>query len=196
MILTLAQPINTAIGILNDLGSVRYSRPDLLQYANDALDQMVVIAAPLFNTEGEVECIPDSTIQSVSYGDAHALVDIRRIKNGTAITPCDRASLDAYNPDWHNPVNAGFAQHWMPLADDPVRFLIYPPAPSNQVLDIIYTRIPDEYTETEDVGLPDTYSDAIADYIVHRASSRDAEHVNSGRAAQFLASFISKVKGA
>jgi len=54
MSLKLNAPIDTAIGILSDLGSVRYSREDLLQYANDALDQMVTIAPHLFNTEGEV----------------------------------------------------------------------------------------------------------------------------------------------
>lgn len=195
MSLKLNTSIDTAIGILSDLGSVRYSREDLLQYANDALDQMVTIASHLFNTEGEVECVPDETIQSVSYDDAHALVDIRRVKDGPAVTRADRAALDAYDPNWQSPANAGMAVNWLAIEGDPVRFLVYPPAPTGQVLKIIYTRIPGEYDEGDETDIPETYSDAIADYIVGRAESRDDEHVNSGRAAQFLASFVAKVRG-
>lgn len=195
MALKLEAPINTAIGILNDIGSVRYSRADLLQYANDALDQLVTLAPALFNTEGEVECVPGETIQSVSYSDAHALVAVRRVKNGRAVTACDRASLDAYDPDWHDAAKAGEAKNWMPIDGDPIRFLISPPAPGNQVLSIIFTRIPGEYGEGDDTDIPETYSDAIADYIVGRSESRDDDHVNSNRAAAFMASFVAKVKG-
>lgn len=196
MSLKLNAPIDTAIGILSDLGSVRYPRADLLQYANDALDQLVTLAPHLFNTEGEVECVPAETIQSVSYDDAHALVSIRRVKNGPAVTQCERAALDAYDPLWHDASKAGMATNWMPIDGDPVRFLIAPPAPGNQVLVIIYTKIPGEYGEGDETDIPATYSDAIADYIVGRAEARDDDHVNTGRSAQFMASFVAKVKGA
>lgn len=196
MALHLSAPISTAVGILNDLGNVRYSSADLLQYANDALDQMVLLVPSLFNTEGEVECVPDETLQSVSYSDAHALVAVRRVKNGPAVTLCDRNVLDAFDPDWQSPAKSGMAQNWMPVGDDPIRFFVSPAAPVGQILTIIYTRIPDEYGEGDDTDIPATYSDAIADYIVGRAESRDAEHVNSRRAAQFIASFVAKVKGA
>jgi hypothetical protein len=192
----LSQPITTARTILHDPDATRYSDADLLQYANDALDQMVTLAPHLFNTEGEVECVAGKTLQSVSYADAHALVEVRKVKHGNVVTPTDRATLDAYEPDWHNPDDADLAVHWMPVANDPVRFLIYPAAPANQILEVIYTRIPQEYAAGDDTGLPATYSDAIADYIVHRAESRDDEHINANRAAQSLASFIGKVKGA
>jgi hypothetical protein len=72
---------------------------------------------------------------------------------------------------------------------------VYPPAPADQIVEVLYVRIPSEYAIDADTGLPAIYGDAITDYIVYRAESRDDEHVNSNRAAQFLASFVQKVKG-
>lgn len=194
MSLTLAQPVATARGILNDPAAVRYSAADLLQYGNDALDQILALAPHLFNTEGNVTCLAGKTLQSVSYADAHALVAVRRIVDGPALTVVDQDTLDRYDRNWHTATPAA-AIHWMPVEGAPTRFLVYPPAPANQVLDVLYTRIPAEYTINANTELPATLADAVADYIVARAESRDDEHVNTGRAAQFLASFVTKVRG-
>ena len=195
MSLRLGTSIDIAIPILNDLGNTRYSRVDLLRYANDALDQMMLLAPQLFYADGDLECIPDQCLQTVSCADAHALVAIKRIKNGAAILPTDRGVLDLYNPSWQA-ATAGPAVNWMPHGDDRLRFFISPKAPANQVLEISYVRIPPEFDEDDDTLLATVYSDAVSDYIIYRAESRDDEHVNSNRASQFLASFVSKVKGA
>lgn len=192
--LQLNSAIAIARGILNDPIATRYSDVDLLQYANDALDVMTKLTPQLFYTDGDVACIAGSAMQTVSYDDALALVDVRRIKNGNAVLPGDRATLDAFSPGWQAATGAA-AVNWMPVADDPVRFLIYPPAPTNQTLEVVYVRIPPEYSGTADTGIPISYADAVADYIVHRAESRDAEHVISQRAQAFGQSFVSKITG-
>lgn len=192
--LQLQTAINIARGILNDPDAVRYSAPDLLQYGNDALDVMLTLAPHLFYTDGEVACIPLSAMQAISYDDAQSLVDVRRIKNGAAVLPGDRATMDAFNPNWQAGT-AGAAVNWFPVADDPMRFLVYPPAPDGQILEVLYVRIPGEYAANADTSIPTSYADAIADYIIHRAESRDAEHVVSQRATAFGQSFISKVSG-
>lgn len=195
--MTLAQPIAIARGILNDTDAAayRYSDADLLRYANDALDQLVVLAPQLFHTEGEVQCVGGKTVQAVGFGDAQSLVSVRRVKNGNAVTPTDRATLDAFNPGWHNGTAAA-AIHWMPIDNNPVGFLIYPPPPLGQVLEVTYVRIPPEYGVNDVTELPTTLEDPVADYIVARAEGRDDEHVNSQRAAMFAGSFVAKIKGA
>jgi len=192
--LQLNAAITTARGILGDTDATgyRYSDADLLQYANDALDVLVKLAPHLFYTDGDVACIEDSAMQAVSYDDAASLVEVRRIKGGNAVLPCDRATLDAYSPGWQSAAS-GAAVNWMPVADDPMRVLISPPAPAGQVLEVLYVRVPPEYTSTQDTGLPTTCSDMIADYIINRAESRDAEHVLAERAQAFGQSFINKL---
>ena len=192
--LKLESPISIARGILNDRDpTYRYDDADLLQYANDALDAALSLKPSLFYTEGELQCEVGKALQSVSFDDARSLVQVTKIKGGGAVTLTDRPTLEAFLPSWMT-ATAAAAEHWLPVLDDPVRFFIYPPAPVAQVLEIIYVRIPGEYVATDDTGLPTTSSEAIADYIIGRAESRDDEHVNSTRAVQFIASFEAKIK--
>ena len=191
--LKLEDPIATARGIISDRDAdYRVSDADLLQYANDALDAAIPLRPSLFYTEGEVACEVGKALQSVSYDDAHALVQVTRIKNGAAVTETDRATLEVFLPGWMT-ASAAAAEHWMPVVDDPMRFYVYPPAPAAQVLEVIYILIPPEFAADEDTGLPKTIEPAIADYIVGMAESRNDEDVNSGRAAQFLASFSARL---
>ena len=195
--LQLTDSITVARGVLQDTDSTnyRYSSADLLLYANDALDAMTLLAPHLFYTDGDVTCIADSALQTISFDDALSLVKVRRIKNGNAVVQADPETLDAFDSSWQEATSAA-AVNWFPVANDPMRFMVYPPATTGQILEVVYVRIPSEYALTDDTGLPTTYKDAVADYIVYRAESRDDEHVNSNRAAQFLASFQQKVKGA
>ncbi len=198
MPLTLQTSITTARSILNDPVSgpaaPRYSNTDLLRYANDALDQIVTLTPQLFYARGTVTCI-SGVEQTLSFTNARALVVVERDQTGGAVTLTDSVILDLYDPNWRK-APAGPIKHWMRVGDDPLKFLVYPPSTSGQVLWVIYVRTPSEYAADADTGLPDTLSDAVADYIVYRAESRDDEYVNTNRATQFLNSFIAKVKGA
>lgn len=193
--LQLTTPVSSARTILNDTDSVRYSDADLLQYANDALDVMVKIVPELFHTDGTHACTAGTVDQELSAGTAVALVSVNRIQGGDDVTEADLAALGVYDPTWRTET-AGAARHWMRKGAQPRKFMIYPPAPSSQTLEITYVAVPSEYALTDDTGLPANYSDAVADYIVYRAESRDDEHINSNRAKQFLDSFAQKVKGA
>lgn len=195
MPLTLSTPISIARGILNDTDSTsyRYSAADLLQYANDALDQLTALVPQLFYTRGQHTCATGVN-QSLSFSTALALVAVERIQDGDAVTKSDATILDLYDPTWRTAAS-GAAKHWLPVLDDPRRFLVYPPAADTQVLDVIYIAVPPEYDVGDDTGLPSTLADAVADYIVSRAESRDDEHVVNQRAQAFLTSFIQKTKG-
>ena len=185
----LKDAIDTAVTILNDDG-VTYARADLLRYANDALDAMLLLAPHLFHETGELSCVDGETIQAISFDDAHALASVVRVKNGNALNMFDKATMDMYRPGWHQDP-AGPARGWCPDASgNPMRFYIWPKAPANQILEVVYVRVPKEYGETEETGLPATYAGAIADFIVASAESRDDEHANSGRAVMFFNKFM------
>lgn len=192
--LLLSSPIATARGILNDPSAVRYSDADLLSYANDALDHLVTLMPTLFYSTGDLPCAAGETLQQVPTYEAKSLLSVRRIKGGGAVRKADKDVLEAYDPDWHLAA-AGPAKHWMPVDDDPLRFYIYPKAPAGQVLELSYVRVPGEFAATDDTELPTSLSDAIADYIVSRAESRNDESVLTERAQTFFTSFVSKVRG-
>lgn len=194
MALTLQTPITIARSVLNDAGIVSYTDADLLQYANDALDAMLPLVPHYFYERGDLTCTADSSAQTVSFADAHALVSVDRIKDGAVILPASKPELDRYDTSWMTAASAA-AVNWLPHADSSVRFYLYPPAPADQVVEVTYVRIPSEYAIGADTELPMTMGPVIADYIVAMAMLRDDEHVNANRAQAALASFVGRLKG-
>lgn len=192
--LQLTTPVSTARTILNDADATRYSAADLLLYANDALDQLVALAPELFYTDGTHACTAATVDQTLSFATARALVKVNKVQGGNVVTPADLSALDEFDPSWRS-ATAAAAVNWAPKHEHPLKFMIHPPAPANQTLEITYVAVPSEYGLTDDTGLPATLADAIADYIVARSESRDDEHVVSARATQFMASFVAKVRG-
>jgi hypothetical protein len=191
----LSAPIATARRILNDAGVVAYTEPDLLGYANDALDAILALAPRWFHTRATLACVAGDSEQTLSFADAHALVLVERVVGGNAVLPCDRGALDRYNPAWESDA-AGTAVNWMASASNPVAFSVYPKAPVAQSLEVVYVRVPGEYADSADTGLPDTLAPAVADYIVAMAMLQDDEHVNAGRAAQAMNNFTSRIGAA
>ena len=192
--LKLSSSIAIARTVLNDTDPAGYRYPDadLLSYGNGAIRALAQAKPELLYTEGELQCEVGKALQSVSFDDARALVNVVRVKNGNAVWVCDKATLDAYDPNWMTATPAP-AIHWMPHGDDPRRFFIYPPAPSGQVLEVVYVRIPPEYAANDDTGLPETITEAVADYIVGMAEARDDEFVVAQRSAQFIQQFAARL---
>lgn len=199
--LTLSAPIATARGILVDPDGVRYSDADLLQYGNDALDQMVMLVPQEFMAVIFHSLTFWTAEQELPASSSVAFVEVVHDNSGgsfgNAVTQADMAALDAFNPGWRmDTTAAGPPKHWAPVVGSPRRFIVYPipPLPAIQVA-VRHVAKPGEYLAAADTGVNERFSDAIADYIVYRAESRDAEHVISARAQQFLDSFVKKVKG-
>lgn len=194
--LRLATSIALARSVLNDTdpSSYRYSDVDLLAYANGAVRALVDLRPELFYEFGYYECNPDEVVQEIYFEDARSVVNVLRRADGGVVWPCDLATLSAYDPNWGKAASAP-AVNWAPHPGDPRRFFIYPPAPAGQVLELVYVRMPPGYGANDDTGLPETLAEAIADYIVAMAESRNEESVTSQRAAQFMQQFVSRVKG-
>lgn len=191
--LKLSSAITIARGILADTSpDYRYPDADLLEYGNGALRALITLKPSLFYTEADVTCATGKALQTAGFDDIDSLVKVQSVKDGNVITRIDRSALDNFSPGWMQ-MTAGAAQHWMPHADDPFKFYLYPPAPSGQQVTVLYVRVPATYTADQDTGLPESLKEAVTDYIVGMAESRDDEHVNSGRAAQFLSQFSARL---
>jgi len=180
--------------VLNDTeATYRYSDADLLEYGNGCLRSLPNIKPDWLYTRADLTCVPGAK-QSLSFDNAHALVRVIGIKGGAALTQFDRAALDAFMPTWSSATDAA-AQQWAP-GDNPVSFYVYPPSANGQILEALYVKVPGPYTADEDTGLPDTITEAVADYIVGMAEARDDEHVLSGRSTQFINQFAARLGGA
>jgi hypothetical protein len=190
---TLQESITVARGVLNDtVATYRWADADLLQYGNDAIDVIADARPELFYAHSEMTCVAGTCIQTFNVADSLGLMDILQVKNGNVVTPMDRKAMSLYSPGWMSETAAA-AVHWTKLDDDPNRFLIYPQAPSAQVLIGLYVKQPPEYTAGQTTVLPGAYTHIISDYIVGMASLRDANYAESGRAMLFMNNFWQKL---
>lgn len=190
--------ITLARSLYNDEDAAMYRISDeaALLYVNDGLKELSRLAPRFFIQTGEYTCIENQTEQAVTFSDAQAIYDVIRVKNGRAILPMDLPAMNRFSPNW-NTETAAEAKNWARYAEDPLRFYIYPKAPIDQVLEVLYVRTPADYTATQEISeVPETMSPALADYVVYRAESRDDEHAVSGRATAHYQSFVQKVTGA
>lgn len=187
--------ISTARVTLNDTDAVapRQDDTELLRYVNEGIKEIATYKPELFSTIGDMACSAGLCEQSITFLDAATLIEVMCIHGGAAVTPFDRAAMDLFRPGWRNDAQ-GPAENWAPIEGDPLNFLIYPPAPPGQVLDVRYVRNPSVYA-LEDVisDLPDTYVPALVDYVIYRAESKDDEHVLSQRAQSHYTAFLAKI---
>lgn len=190
--------ITTARFLLNDTDTVapRQSTTELLGYVNAGLLEIAALRPELFQKVGDYTCVASQSEQAVTFSDALALVRVLSIHGGAALTPCHIETMDAFLPGWRATTPAA-AEQWLAYPGDSLRFFIYPPAPATaQVLDILYVKIPatlaigDSITE-----IPASLTSALVDFVVSRASQKDDEHSDSGRAVAAYNAFVSKVRG-
>lgn len=195
--MTPAEIIASARFILNDRddGQVapRQTDPELLGYVNDGIREVATARPDLFLTIGDMPCIAGRCEQATTFADVVRLVEVLSIHGGQALTLFDRRTMDAFRPGWRMDP-AGAARQWSPMEEDQLRFFVYPPAPPGQVLDVRYVRLPASVGLADAIkDLPENLQPALVDYVVHRAESKDDEHVLSARSAAFLASFRVKI---
>lgn len=174
----------------------RTSNAKLLSFVNDGIAEVSILNPALFNTLGDMDCIPNQCDQKVSFVEAQTLVDVLCIHDGNVVPECDMASMDAFLPGWRTATPAA-AINWMRKPNDPLRFFVYPPAPDNQTLDVLYIKNQTAVTLNQIITeLPASLHSALASYIIYRSEMRDDEHVNSNRATAAYERFVTMVKGA
>jgi hypothetical protein len=199
---TAAQIIDRAGIALQDTGFVRWKRTELLDYLN-AGQRETVIRKPSAYVRRSSMTLAGGTVQTLPTEDDTGavdpiqLIDVLRNATGRAVRLIERDLMDLYNADWHNAPQATLVQHYIVNDLDPKHFLVYPPNDGTGCLDVIYSATPPAVpNEAALITLDDIYQDALLDYVLYRAFSKDAEYAaDPARAAARYASFAASLDG-
>lgn len=188
--------ITSARYVLNDTDAIGYRNTDseLLGWVNGGLREISAARPDMFSFVGDYTCAVSSVEQQVTFTDAQEVLKVLCIHNGAALTSFDMDTMDSFKPGWRSSA-VGAATQWSKHPVDPLRFFIYPPAPATaQILDLLYVRVPTTLAIGDSITeIPASLTPALVDYLVYRAESKDAEHVNSGRAVAHGAAFVAKI---
>ena len=186
--------ISKAATLLKDVTGVRWPALELQGWLNDAYREIVNIKPDSNAKTGTYSCVagPRQDITD-TFAQATELLDvIRNVAAGSdksAVKLITRQSLDDMNRSWYALTGAVTIERF---AFDPrvnKEFLVFPPAAVGAQLEVMYASIPAAHTLTQQqlenpatsevIRLSDSYANALIDYVMYRAYSKDAEVVEN-----------------
>lgn len=206
MTITAQSIVKRCVNTLLDNTNVRWPANELARYFNDG-QRVVCTFRPDAKTINAA-FVPAAGAKQSLPAAARALIDITRNTSGGACTKLpDRSMLDRQVPAWYTLTGVTELKHWMYDPRDRGTFYVYPPAAgAGASLELVYSAYPTDIAEPAD-GLDytaisgnmdlddDTYANALADYILYRAYTKDAAFAgNAGRAAAHLQAFADLLK--
>lgn len=195
--------IDRAETILQDTTNIRWPASELVQWFNDA-QREIVNFKPESSVTNTVLQLAQDTKQTLPSA-AIRLIDVVRNMGsgstpGSAVRLVMREVLDAQRPDWHTEAGATTIRHYIFDARNPKNFYVYPkPSTGTVNLEVVYSVAPTDVTESGgtvsgNLALDDIYSNAVLDFILYRAYSKDAEYAqNAQRAAAHFQQFTTSV---
>lgn len=175
--------IDKAAILLTDVGNKRWTRSELLGWLNDARRQLVLLKPATNNAVVAHKLVPGSR-QSIP-ADGYMLLGITHnlgadgLTPGAAIRIISREVLDSYMPTWHSATKEDTVQNYVFSMQDQTAFYVYPPSTGNNFINLNYSRYPTALTaETQDLAVHEILEGAVLDYIMYRATGKDAEYAS------------------
>lgn len=187
--------IRRCVETLQDNTSIRWPVSELVRYLNDAQREVILYRPDAAVTNASVPLVTGSR-QNLPVGGTK-LVEVVRNSAGTkrAVRMVNREILDAQLPGWHAQTGVTEILHYMYDPREPRVFYVYPPAAATgAAVELSYASMPADIAEpsegalytsvTGNLGVPDIYGNAVQDYVLYRAYTKDSEYAGNAARAQ------------
>lgn len=193
--------VRRVVETLQDNTSVRWPVNELVRYLNDGQREIVlhrpdamVTNTTLTLAAGSRQALPANGVKLIE------VVRNNSASSKRAVRLVNREILDAQAPGWHAIPGAAEVLHFMYDPRDPKVFYVYPPALNTAAIDIVYAALPTDIAEPADgatwtavtgnISVPDIHANALQDYMLYRAYTKDSEYAgNVGRAQAHFTAF-------
>lgn len=197
--------VSKAQTLLQDTTQVRWPVLELQGWLNDSYREAVNLRPDANTQTGEYVCIAGARqVLTGTFANALRLIEVVRNTATTsakgAVRIVNRRMLDDQRRNWYAETQTVDIQHYMFDPRLPKEFLVYPPATTAARLEVIYSSVPTAHTlteaqlintaTTEVIRLDDSYANALLDYMLYRAYSKDADYAaNANRAVAHYQAF-------
>lgn len=207
MTTTATSIVQRATDILLDATSVRWPARELVYWLNDGQREIAMYRPDSTSRTTTVTLVAGSR-QSLDDAalnpPAVKLMGINRNmaagSNRRTVRLVARNLLDSQLPSWHTLAGSINTAHYMWDAREPKVFYVYPPALATTQLEVLYSALPVDVpvpgpgalfsAVTGNLSVLDIHANALLDYILYRAFSKDSEFAgNEGRAQVHYAAF-------
>ena len=176
-------------------------------FVNDA-QREIALLKPDASASNTTVTLVTGTKQSIPADGNRLLRVVRNMSaasSGTgkrSIRLVSREILDSQTPDWHDPSVSGDAshtsivKHYIYDESNPRNFYVYPGVAGNAYVEIVYSANPATVAQNGNLSIPDIFANAVTDYVLFRAYTKDAEYAgNNQRASTHYNLFINSVTG-
>ena len=209
MAVTVQSVVDRVQAVIQDTTGVRWPEAELIYWVNDA-QREIVMFKPDANAVNDTVTLVTGTKQSIPADGIRLLRVVRNMSaasggdGGRSVRIVEREILDAQTPSWHDPASKGDAahggvvKHFVYDEQDPRNFYVYPGVASTSTvyIEIVYSGNPTAVTISDNISIPDIFANAIMDYVLYRAYSKDAEFAsNAQRATTHYQLFLQSVGG-
>lgn len=194
--------VNKVQIILQDTTGIRWpDSTELLGWLNDG-QREVLVYKPNACVVNKSVALSAGTKQTLP-ADGIQLIDVVRNMGAGGATPGNairivmREILDAQSPGWHAETPSATIKHYMYTPLDPKNFYVYPPANGSTQVEVVYSGLPTTIVSLAGtISLDDIYSNALVDYILYRAYSKDSDYAaNPGRAGNHQSAYVAALTG-
>lgn len=206
MAITAQSIIRRVVETLQDNTSVRWPINQLVRFLNDGQREICMYRKDAMSKNATVTLVA-GTRQALPADGTNLIEPIRNNSTASkrAVRIVNREILDAQLPGWHSISGVSEILHVIYDVREPKVFYVYPPAlATGAALDIVYSAVPADVAEpadgttytavTGDISVPDVYANALQDYILYRAYSKDSEYAgNTSRATTNYAAFANSL---
>ena len=199
--------VRRAVDTSQDNTSIRWPLREFVRYLNDGQREIVLYRPDAMATNANITCV-SGTKQTLPANGTKLIEVIRNNQAGTGgrvVRLTNREILDAGSPGWHLNTPAAEILHFMYDPRDPKVFYVFPPATTAAKLDIVYSANPTDISLPSEgaslptdslsdnsspgvitgaISVPDIYANALVDYMLYRAYSKDADYAGNAARAQ------------
>ena len=193
MAVSASSVLRRAGDILQDNGCVGWTVGELVRWLNDGQLEICVARPDARTVFGSVALAAGDTRQVLPAGATKLMDVVRNTANGKlAIRMIDREQLDEQLPGWHGATSAAVIRHAMFDARDPTTFWVHPPAAAGASVDALYGVLPTDIAEPASgdysavvgsISVRDIFKNALLDYVLYRAYSKDSDETGNGARA-------------
>jgi hypothetical protein len=208
MAVTVQSVIDRVQAILQDTTGIRWPVvSELVLFVNDA-QREVALLKPDASAVNATVTLATGTKQDIPTAGNRLLRVVRNMSaasGGTgkrSVRLVSRDILDSQTPDWHDPTVSGDAahtniiKHYVYDEQNPRNYYVYPGVAGSAYVEIVYSANPTTVAQNGNLSIPDIFANAVADYVLFRAYTKDAEYAgNVQRASTHYNLFINSVTG-
>jgi hypothetical protein len=190
--------------LLQDDDLVRWGALELQYWLNDGYRELVNLRPDANTIQGEYVCSAGARqVLTSSFPNATRLISISHntaaTSNKYGVQMVSKSSLETQRRGWRAETPSVNIEGYMFDARTPREFEVYPPAAAAARLWALYVEVPAAHTlsaeqltnesTAETIRVDDSFANALVDYILYRAYSKDGESGSGGKAAAYYGAF-------